>query len=137
MKFNFFHNLFFTLKKITVEMSMKRIIIIYVIIVFLSFGLSCKKDENSVKVVALNGIINFLNGDVTFIMKDGSALKAKISDEVKESMTIRTIGEKSFVDVYFGENVIKVLGNTTVKFKKLVSNIDAKTEEYNFFIEKG
>ena len=52
-------------------------------------------------------------------------------------MKIKTVGKKSTAEIYFGENAVKVLGDTVVEIKTLVTYVDTNTEESNFYVEKG
>lgn len=115
---------------------MKRIISLLVITALALALASCKKEKKEV-TVALEGYVNFINGDVSLIGADGKGAKAKIGDAVKQGMKIKTVGPKSVVDVYFGENAIKVLGNTVVEVKKLLQNAETNTENSELFVEKG
>jgi hypothetical protein len=51
-------------------------------------------------------------------------------------MTITT-GKKSFADVYFGENAIKVLENSVVEVKQLLVNLQSSGEQTEVHVEKG
>lgn len=113
---------------------MKRNLIIVFCIIFTSLALSCKKQQDT--VVANQGIINFIIGDVS-LKSNGVIQAAKIGDVVKEGMTIITKGDKSHAEIFFGDNAIKVLGNTTVDVTKLVSNITKNSSDSEFFVQKG
>lgn len=115
---------------------MKRIVSLMTLLLFVVVMPGCKKEEKDV-TVARQGYVNFISGDVKLISQDGKARGAKIGDEVVQGLKIRTVGNKSFVDIYFGENIIKVLGNTLIEVKKLLSNVTTQGEETEFFVEKG
>lgn len=113
---------------------MNRMLTLSILFFFISYSFNCKKKEREVEV---KGIINIINGDVKLILKDGKIKRAEIGDAINYGMKIKTTGEKSFIDIYFGENAIKILGNTLVEIKKLIANIDRNTEEYEFFVNNG
>ena len=115
---------------------MKRIVSLMTLVLFIAVMPGCKKEEKEV-TVARQGYVNFINGDVKLISEDGKERGAKIGDEVVQGLKIRTVGDKSFVDIYFGENVVKVLGNTLIEVQKLLSNITTQGDETEFFVEKG
>ncbi len=109
-------------------------------LIYLSLGLllvisfNCKQEE---KTVPIKGIINFMVGNVKLIDEKGSVKKAKIGDEITEGMKIETVGLKSFADIYIGDYIIKVLGNTIVDVEKLFENIKEGNKQVNFTVEKG
>ena len=113
---------------------MKRIIPFTILFFLITVGFYCQKEEQD---LSFSGRINFLNGDVKLITSDGESKKAIIGDEIKQGMKIKTTGNKSFIEIYFGENAVKVLGNTSVDVKKLTTNIDMDVEKYEFFVKKG
>jgi len=114
--------------------KMKRIISMTLLLLFFIASFDCKKEEEA--TIELRGIINFFSGTVKLIL-DGKEDKASIGYIIKQGMTIKVIGDKSFVDIYFDENAIKLLGNTTVDIKKLASNVKDNTTKSDFFLEKG
>ena len=114
---------------------MKQIICTYLVLFFL-ISLNCKKEEKE-NTVALKGIINFLIGDVKLIDTNGDIRNAGIGDEIIQGMKIETRGKKSIAEVYFGENIVKILGNTLVEVKSLIENIESETREVKFFVGKG
>jgi hypothetical protein len=115
---------------------MKRLVSLIIIVPFILVVPTCKKEKKDV-TVARQGYVNFINGEVKLIAEDGAERVANIGDEVTQGVKIKTIGDKSFVDIYFGENIVKVLGNTLIEVKKLVANITTNGEESEFFVEKG
>ncbi|MBN2401228.1 MAG: FecR domain-containing protein [Spirochaetes bacterium] len=112
---------------------MKRIISI-AIALFLISGLSCKKEENTVPI---KGIINFMSGNVKLIDTNGNAKNAKIGDEITQGMKIEAVGSGSFVDIFIGNYIIKVLGNSTVDVQKLFENFEKGNKEVRFSVQKG
>lgn len=80
----------------------------------------CKKEE---KKPEAKGFINFLNGSVT-IDSAGTKTPAKVGDELKAGMKVIT-GDKSFADIYFGENAVKVVENSVVEISKLVKDVQS------------
>ncbi len=100
----------------------------------LIFNLNCKKEQNTVPV---KGIINFMAGDVKLISADGKIKKAGIGDEIIQGMKIEASGKKSFVDIFIGDYIIKVLGDTKVDVQKLFENVTGGNKEVKFSVEKG
>ncbi len=95
---------------------------------------ACKKEKKY--TVAREGLVNFVSGTV-LLVTDGTEAKAQIGDAIKEGMTIKTVGPKSIAEIYFGENAVKILGDTVIKVEKLLSNVSDNTEESSFIVEKG
>ncbi|MGQ9843191.1 MAG: FecR family protein [Spirochaetota bacterium] len=96
--------------------------------------IGCKKEKKY--TVAREGLVNFVAGTV-FLVANGAESKAQIGDAIKEGMTIKTVGPKSMLEIYFGENAVKILGDTVIKVEKLLTNVDSNTEESSFIVEKG
>ncbi|MFC1669400.1 FecR domain-containing protein [Spirochaetota bacterium] len=92
---------------------------------------SCKKEE----VKPRRGIVNFMAGKVFIISKAGK-LTAKVGDIVSGGMKIET-GKKSFVDIYFGQNVIKILENSSIEIIKLIKNLKTDGKNTEIFIKNG
>ncbi len=111
---------------------MKRIIIAALITSMAVVYTGCQKKQ---KEIARQGLVNFLNGEV-YLVVDGKKSTAKVGDVVKQGMKIMT-GKKSFVDIYFGENAVKILENTTIEVKKLIMNPQLNAEESELHLEKG
>ncbi len=114
---------------------MRRIITLLAVVAFVFAANGCKKDKNV--TVERTGLVNFIGGDVLLIGKDGKEAKAAVGNEVKQGMKIKTVGKKSFADIYFGENAVKVLGDTVVEVQVLVTNVGTNGEESTFYVEKG
>jgi hypothetical protein len=114
---------------------MKRVIAVAVALSFLVAGAGCKKAKT--ETVEREGLVNFLTGDVMLISKEGKEEKAKVGDAIKQGMKIKTVGKKSTAEIYFGENAIKILGDTIVEIKTLVTSVEAGSEESLFYVEKG
>ncbi|MGV7930282.1 MAG: FecR domain-containing protein [Spirochaetota bacterium] len=114
---------------------MRRIITLLAVVAFVFATTGCKKDKNV--TVERTGLVNFIGGDVLLIGKDGKEAKAAVGNEVKQGMKIKTVGKKSFADIYFGENAVKVLGDTVVEVQVLVTNVGTNGEESTFYVEKG
>jgi hypothetical protein len=98
------------------------------------FTLNCKKEQNTVPI---KGIINFIAGDVKLIDPNGNIKKATIGDEITQGMKIEAVGKKSFVDIFIGDYIIKVLGETKVDVQKLFENVTDGNKEARFLVEKG
>ncbi|HQO02854.1 MAG TPA: FecR family protein [Spirochaetota bacterium] len=113
---------------------MKRIIYASVLLLFIAVSLNCKKEE---RTVARQGLVNFVTGDVKIVNSQGTKAEAKIGDSIIEGMTVVTSGDKSVADIFFGENAIKILGNTSVEVKTLVMNITKNSEQTVLFVNNG
>jgi hypothetical protein len=97
----------------------------------LAAGLCCKKEAK----VEREGIVNFMNGTVT-IIDGGKKTPAKVGDTVKKGMKIET-GERSFVDIFFDENAIKILENSVVEISELELNMNEGSEKTGLLVMKG
>ena len=111
---------------------MKKAAVYVLVFSFVLFGQGCKKKAED---VAREGLVNFLGGEVFIIKKDGR-VAAKVGDVVKQGMKVET-GRKSFVDIYFGENAVKVLESTVIEVKQLITNVKSSGEQTELFVEKG
>ena len=109
-------------------------IISIVLSLLLIIGLNCKKEANTVPI---KGIINFMAGDIKLIDAQGNSKSANIGDEIIQGMKIEAVGQKSFVDIFIGDYIIKVLGNTKVDVQKLFENVNDGNKEVKFSVEKG
>ena len=112
---------------------MKKLSIAGILLLFVLPSMNCKKQDT---IAPREGLVNFTIGDVKLVSAAGSQL-AKVGDAVKEGMKIVTKGDKSQADVFFGENAIKILGNTTVEVKALVANLTQNTEKTELFVNNG
>lgn len=110
---------------------MKKIIYLLCIILLTIISFQCKGEKTKNR----EGIINFITGEVDLILR-GSKISAKVGDIVTPGMKIIT-GKKSFADIYFGENAIKILESTVFEISELSENLKLKTEQTEFYIEKG
>ena len=104
---------------------MQRIISIAVGLLLI-IGLSCKKEAATVPI---KGIVNFMAGDIKLIDAQGNSRSANIGDEIIQGMKIEAVGQRSFVDVFIGDYIIKVLGNTKVDVQKLFENVNEGNKE--------
>jgi len=93
--------------------------------VLISFGCTKKKET----VVERKGTINSMAGDV-IIKKDDKSQPAKVGDFVVSGTTIET-GAKSFVAIYFGENIIRLSENTALSIDKLETAANSEQTELN------
>ena len=100
----------------------------------LVISLNCKKEDNTVPI---KGIINFIAGEVNLIDDKGNVRKANIGDEIFQGMKIESVGQKSFVDIFIGDYIIKVLGNSKIEVQKLFENVAGEGKEVQFSVEKG
>ncbi len=114
---------------------MKRIATLCAVIVCVAFTIGCKPKADS--IVPREGLINFVTGDVKLVSEQGQEADAKIGDAIKEGMKITTKGPKSSVDIFFGENAIKVLGNSSIDVKKLILNATRNSEQTELFVNNG
>lgn len=93
---------------------MKRTLLLVAVLSLVITGCG-KKDETA---IARKGYINFLVGKVT-LLDGGRSTTAKVGDAVTEGMEISTAKDAS-VDIYFGENAVKVMEDTRVSVKSLM-----------------
>ncbi|MCL1865374.1 MAG: FecR domain-containing protein [Spirochaetes bacterium] len=101
---------------------MKKIIFLVLILASIS---SCKNPSGGVSVEAS---VRALAGEV-FLLGKESKIPLKAGDPVNAAAKIET-GANSFVDITFGENIIRVLENSTIDIKEL-------TEKTEFFLSRG
>ncbi len=94
-------------------------------------GLYCKKEAP----IEREGIVNFMAGTVN-IIEGSNKIAAKVGDVIKKGMKIET-GDKSFVDIYFDDNAIKILENSLVSVNGLEVNAQQEGEASKFFLDKG
>jgi len=110
---------------------MKKLYIIGIMLSIIAVS-ACKEAKKDQR--ALAGAVNMMKGSVIIKSKDGSK-KAKIGDAISQGMEIIT-GKKSFVDIYFGNNAIKILENSSVKMSSLL--VDKKgLKNQEFFVKTG
>lgn len=109
---------------------MKKLIILIIASVFIISGCGKKKQETVVRA----GMINFIVGEV-FLASKEKTVPAKHGDAVIKGMKIVTY-DKASVEVYFGENVIKILGNSSVEIMELLGD-GTSGEKTEFFVENG
>lgn len=112
---------------------MKKAISLLIGVIFI-VNISCKKAEETIE---LKGLINFTTGTVNIIDSKGNSKKAKIGDVISQGMKIETIGTKSFIDIYIGQYIIKVLGDTLLDIEQLYEKINSGNKHVNLKLEKG
>ena len=112
---------------------MKKIIVLAMLMAAVTGLISCKKDQAT--TVNIEGLINFMAGDVK-IVDGGTVSAAKIGDTVKQGMTVKT-GPRAVADIYFGDNVIRILENSSVVMTELVRNVADNRENSEFYVENG
>ena len=112
---------------------MKKAGYILISLLWLLPSISCKKTDT---VIPREGLINFTIGDVS-IVSQGAEQAAKVGDVIKEGMSVITKGDKSQAEIFFGDNAIKVLGNTTLDVQKLIANITQSSERTELFVKSG
>ena len=103
----------------------------FLIIALLSLS-QCSHKVKPYKV----GLVNFLRGNVTIIAKNGNESKAVIGMPVDVGMSVRT-GADSICEIYFNDNVIKLMGDTDFTVKHLTYNMKEKRDESSFFLSNG
>ncbi len=101
----------------------------------LSFNITACKTEKKPEPALLEGIVNFVSGDVT-VLKDGKNAPAKAGDKVSAGMRIIT-GAKSFADIYVGINAVKMTENSDVEIKTLVRDKSNNTEKTELYLKNG
>jgi len=109
---------------------MKKLLYLCIILLVLP-QFSCKKDT----VVALDGYVNFMSGKVNIIL-DGKKTGAEVGAVVKNGAKVET-GAGAFVDIYFGDNAVRVLENSLVEIGSVVTNMKDNTEKSEYTVEKG
>lgn len=97
----------------------------------IAFSFSCGKKK---KEIVREGLVNFFTGEV-FLLSQGNRAQVKIGDVVREGMKIET-GKKSTVEIYFGENAIKILEDTKVDISQLKFNQDG-SESTSINVQNG
>jgi len=112
---------------------MKKIITIITMALLVAAG-GCKKKQQVEERLAF---LNFLMGDV-FITDSLSKSKtaAKVGDQLSKGSILET-GTKSFADIMFGENIIKVLENTSFEIKQLTVELATNAETSEFYVKNG
>ena len=115
------------------EDVVKKITIVTVLLAAMLGYISCKKEQAA--TVNYEGLINFMPGDVKIIV-NGQTVAAKVGEAVKQGMTVKT-GPKAVVDIYFGDNVVRILENSSVVMTELVRNVADNKENSEFYIENG
>lgn len=112
---------------------MKKISILIIASLFVFQIVSCKKEGPS--IVANDGIVNFIMGDVK-IISEGQSASANVGDKISQGMTIKTEA-KAIADIYFSGSVIRILEKSTVAIKELVKDLKANKELTEFYVENG
>jgi len=102
-----------------------------VLIPLIVLSLYCKKKAP----IEREGVVNFLAGTV-HIIEGSNKIAAKVGDVIKKGMRIET-GDKSFADIYFDENAIKILENSVVNIAELEVNAQEGSESSRFYVDKG
>ena len=90
----------------------------------------CTKKTGIARIV----FVNFLSGDVS-IVNGAVKTPAKVGDLINEGLGIVT-GAKSFVEVALGDNVIKIMENTSIQVERLSVNAN-EGEDSAFFLSEG
>ncbi len=116
---------------ISMEERMKRLACLS-LLVLMVLQVSCKKKEKEIERI---GIVNFLAGTVK-IESDGSFSDARVGDKIRQGMKIQT-DKKSFVEIYFDSYAIKILENSSVEISRLVTKLNDKSDETEFYVEEG
>ncbi len=101
------------------------------VIALMAIGFSCKKETK----VKKEGIINFVTGTAT-INDKGKKTDAKVGDTVVAGMKVET-GPKSYVDIYFDQNAIRILENSVVEINVLEFNPASSSDQTRLFVHNG
>ncbi len=109
---------------------MKKIVILAAALLLLCSA--CKEKQTTVQ---MEGIINFISGDVIIASESGES-KAKIGDFVTEGATIKT-GVQSAVDIHFSGSVIRILEKSTVVIRELIKEVEGNKEFTELYVEEG
>jgi len=112
------------------------IITITMLAVFVMVG-GCKKKQAETETEQRLAFLNFMSGDVFIINAvSKSRANAKVGDQLTQGSTIET-GAKSFADIMFGANIIKILENTSFEIKELTVNLATDAETSGFLVKNG
>ena len=99
-------------------MNMKRIAV-FLTLVAVAAAFGCKKESKPPLAVAVNGIVNFVSGTVKLDVR-GVVTDAKVGDAVAEGTKITTVGAKSVAEIYIADNAVKITGDSSIAFPKMV-----------------
>lgn len=99
-------------------------------------NIACKTTEQDV-AVAFSGVVNFMTGTVKIVDQAGNKKDAQVGDIISEGSKVVTIGDNSMVQIYIGQNALRVLGNTELVMATLKTKTKSGTEEVDLSIEKG
>jgi predicted DNA-binding protein len=111
---------------------MKKIILILFTLLIFQYPSFSEKNQNE---VLKNGIVNFYSGQVS-IVRNGKASAPKIGATVSQGMKIET-GVNSFIEICFGNNIVKVMEKTSVTITKLMYDIKKSGHATEFYIARG
>ncbi len=95
----------------------------------------CKKDQDV--AVAMSGVVNFITGKVQIVAADGQIKAADVGCYVKKGEKIVTVGNDSMTDVYLGENVVRLMGNTELKLADYAVMTSSNGEKVELSLAKG
>jgi hypothetical protein len=98
-------------------------------------AVSCSTEKKATPFRA--GIVNHIVGEVYVVSADKTKIVPVIGTPVKSGMTIATLGKKSLCEVYFGENVIKVFGDSELEIDTLSFNKETKAKNSSFHLWQG
>lgn len=104
---------------------------IFILLLLMSF--SCKGNNGNV-AVALNGVVNFVQGQV-FVESDEKLYKLSVGDIISQNMVVITKDDKSMCDIYISDSVIRITGNSKLKFDSLSES--AISQKVNLYLENG
>ncbi len=110
---------------------MRKTAVFAVLIAVAAAFTACKKKSEP----AREGLVNFVTGQV-FIDRNGSKKQAQVGDVIRQGMKIQT-QEKSFIDIYIGENAVKVLENTEVEVNTLLFDAETGGEKTSLKVQRG
>ena len=111
---------------------MKKIIILFMLASFAVAG-GCKKKQPE----QMLAFVNFMSGDVFVVdAQSKSKTAAKVGDQLSQGSIVET-GTRSFADIMFGSNIIKLLENTSFEIKQLTVDVASGAETSEFFVQNG
>ncbi len=110
---------------------MKKTVILFLITAVI-FNIQCKKEKTPADSF---GLVNFVTGKVT-IATGGSQKPAAPGDKVASGMTVTT-GSKSLVDIFFGENVLRLTENSELVVSEYLKESASGGEKTDLTLKSG
>jgi hypothetical protein len=115
-------------------MKMKNLIMLILVAAVVYPGCTKKVKDYA---IAMTGVINYTVGDVKITDAGGSSKAAVPGDIVSEGMRVVTAGKTALADIYFGENAVRVFGDSSLSMNRLAANIQTNGETVELSLEKG